>query len=78
MVLRVSGTLRALPKVRTQRSQSISGDLEEDRDFSPEDGGFVSVELEIARIKVTRSATALVGEVHNVQRVGGTGCDPVW
>lgn len=76
MGLWVSGTRQALPKARTQ-SQRISRDLEEDRDFSPEDGAFVSVELEIARIRVTRSARALVGEVHNGQRVGGTRCDPV-
>lgn len=71
MGLQVSGVLQALPKVRTRRSQRLSRDLKEDRDFSPEDGA------ETARIKVTWSETALVGEVHHVQRVGGTGWDPV-
>lgn len=42
----------------------ISRDLEEDRVSTPDDGEFLSVELETPSIKAARSERALVGEVY--------------
>lgn len=71
-----SDTLHALPKVRIQRSQMISRDLEENRDFTQDDGAFVSVEQETPKIKVSRSERALVAEVHYAQRMGCARWEP--
>lgn len=46
MGLQVSDTFQVLPKVRTQRSQMIFRDLEDDSDSTPDDGAFVSEKLE--------------------------------
>lgn len=51
----------------------ICRDLEEDRDFTPDDGALVSVVLETPRIKVSRSGQALVGEDYYAQKVDGVG-----
>lgn len=53
-----------------------SKDLENDRDFTPDDGVFVSMVLETPRIKVARSGRALLGEVYYAQKVGGAAWEP--
>lgn len=46
MGLLVSDTFQGLPKVRTQRSQMIFRNLENDSDSTPDDSEFVSEKLE--------------------------------